>query len=253
MRGISKAGVPGETKLWPQKWWGCAWEEAETSLVRAEDSHRKLVGKYNSPSCSPNLLRTSLKLTLLFSCPRWGRVTHRFVYKCQIRVWTLFCDKKKVTEVFWVKIWHLEVWQRKKVWRILAKRWEVGRGMEMVDIDISQWFFFFFPNTDVIHAKESAWSPPCHWLLETAGTAPKLRCLLRDFNQTRLCYLGFLSQQQKLPSGSVLFNQFGWTISSVCSGRKPGQFCKVYRHSKISIAAFDPNLLSQYLCLLCGV
>lgn len=93
----------------------------------------------------------------------------------------------------------------------------------------------------------------CHWLLETAGTAPKLCCLLRDFNQTRLCYLGFLSQQQKLPSGSVLFNQFYWTISSVCSGRKPGQFCKVYRHSKISVAAFDPNLLSQFLSLLCGV
>lgn len=27
-------------------------------------------------------------------------MTHRFIYKCQIRVWTLFCDKKKVTEVF---------------------------------------------------------------------------------------------------------------------------------------------------------
>lgn len=180
-----------------------------------------------------------------------GEVTHRFIYKCQIRVWTSFCDKKKVTEVFWVKMWHLEVWQRKEVRRILGKRWEVGRGMELVDTDISQWFFF--QNTDVIHAKESAWSPPCHWLLETAGTAPKLCCLLRDFNQARLCYLGFLSQQQKLPSGSVLFNQFYWTISSVCSGRKPGQFCKVYRHSKISIAAFDPNLLSQFLCLLCGV
>lgn len=108
---------------------------------------------------------------------------------------------------------------------------KVGGAIEFVDISISQGYSLS-QSSNVIHAKESNCSPPCHWLLETADPAPKFCCLLRDFNQTCLCYLGFLCWQQKLPSGSISFNRFYWPISSVCSPRKPGQFFKIYRHSK---------------------
>lgn len=68
---------------------------------------------------------------------------------------------------------------------------KVGGAIEFVDINFSQ-RYSLSQNSNVIHAKESNWSPPCHWLLETADPAPKFCCLLRDLNQTCLCYLGFL-------------------------------------------------------------
>lgn len=37
-------------------------------------------------------------------------MTHHFIHKCHIRVWALFCDKKKVTEVFWVHMYDVKIW-----------------------------------------------------------------------------------------------------------------------------------------------
>ena len=108
------------------------------------------------------------------------------------------------------------------------RRWVEGWNL------LTEIFFnnIFSQRSNVTHTKEPNWSPPWLWLPETAGAAPKLCCLLKVFDQTCLCYLGFLCWQQKLPSGSVSFNQLYRAISSVCSGRKPGQSYKVYRLSK---------------------
>lgn len=130
-------------------------------------------------------------------------------------------------------------------WRGQVEK-KVGGATEFVDINISP-LYSLSQSSNVIHAKESNWSPPCHWLLETAEAAPKLCCLLGDFNQTCLCYLGFLCWQQNFPSGSISFNRFYWPISSVCSVRKPGQFFKVYRHSKnFNNCFFFPNLFPHF-------
>lgn len=57
------------------------------------------------------------------------------------------------------------------------------------------------------------------------------------------------------PGGSVLFNQFYWAISSVCSGRKAGQLYRaiqtLQKNKKIKKQSdLFPNPFSQFLCWL---
>lgn len=126
--------------------------------------------------------------------------------------------------------------------------------MELVDIDISQWFFYFSEHKcnscKRIYLVSTMyvtgfWRPQGLLLNYIAFLGISIRPVSAIW--------GFYPNSKSSLVALCYSTNFTGPLAQSAAAEKPGQFCKVYRHSKIPAAAFDPNLLSQFLSLLCGV
>lgn len=115
---------------------------------------------------------------------------------------------------------------------------KVGGGMEFVDFNISQGFFFSKLKCNA--KKKLNWSPLCHWFPKTAGVAPKLCCFLGISTRLVSAIWGFYADSKS--SLVTLFHSTNFTGPLAQSAVAENQVSSIKYTDipKISITAFFP-------------